>query len=158
MTVNPEPASSNSAGSIPRRTFIAGGAALAGVLSAQSATAQEGGHEHHGGGQYAGLAMDAVHCVLTGEACLAHCLVLLEQGDTSMAACARVTRELSIACAALADLASFGSAYTKSMAQVTLEICEACEKECNKHLQHETCAACARSCARCIESCKEVLG
>lgn len=128
------------------------------MLGAQVASAQEGGHEHHGGGQYAGLAMDSAHCVLAGEACLAHCLILLGEGDTAMAQCARSVRELTSACNALAELAAMDSSFTKAMAGVTIKICQACEKECKKHPQHETCAACARSCARCIESCKELLG
>ncbi|MCB1929502.1 MAG: four-helix bundle copper-binding protein [Rhodocyclaceae bacterium] len=137
-----------------RRALLTGlaGVALAGVAS--RALAQ---HEHH---HAASPARDALvdaagACVARGEACLAHCLVLMGDGDTTIAACSRSVNETIAACSALQKLAAQKSSHAPKMAALTEEICRACEDECRKHEdKHAECKACAEACADCAKACK----
>lgn len=146
-----------------RRSLFAGSsAALLSTLVA-SAWAQNAAHDHskhdhahmHGGGAYQDLIEATSDCVVKGQACLAHCLVLLSEGEKEMAACAKSVEQLLAVCGALQNLASHNAPLVKSMAKVALEACQLCEKECRKHeRKHAECKACAQSCAECVKECK----
>jgi len=141
-----------------RRSLLVQGGVLAAMAGAGSAFAQ-GEHEHHhhhGGGGASSLAAAAHDCLATGEACLAHCMVTFQEGDTTLAQCANSVLELMASCSALAQLANFGSEFTPAFAGAALQVCKACEVECRKHEHHPECKACADSCAACIEECKKV--
>ncbi|MBZ9783765.1 four-helix bundle copper-binding protein [Pseudomonas sp. REP124] len=141
---------------------VAGAVVVAMASSAMAATAtQEHEHHHdHGNGtadgkSYANLIDSSSDCLKTGEACVAHCLVLLGEGDKEMAACAQSVSELLASCGALMKLASQGSKFTPAMARVVADVCASCETECRKHEnKHEQCKACADSCAACLKECK----
>jgi Cys-rich four helix bundle protein (predicted Tat secretion target) len=139
---------------------VAGAVAVAMASSAMAATATQD-HEHHhdqgaaDGKSYSGLINSSSECLKTGEACVAHCLVLLGEGDKEMAACAQSVSELLASCSALMKLASQGSKFTLAMSRVVADVCASCEMECRKHEnKHEQCKACADSCAVCLKECK----
>lgn len=133
----------------------AGVVALAAMAGAASAAHDE--HAHHGAAarRFAALIASSGDCVVTGEACLAHCLVLLGKGDKEMAACAQSVNQLLAVCAALQKLAGQDSRYTPGFARLAAEVCADCEKECRKHEnKHAECKACADSCAACVLECR----
>lgn len=117
-------------------------------------------HDHNHGpaaNPYAALAAATTHCIASGEACIAHCLDLLGQGDKDMAACARSVQQMLATCTALRQLAAAKSPYVPRLAKVVADICLDCEKECRKHeKQHQECHDCAESCAACAKECAAV--
>lgn len=121
------------------------------------ATMDHSHHMHHGGSPYAELIRSSSECVSTGEACLAHCLVLLADGDKAMAECAQSVNQLLAICTALGKLAAQNSKMTRSFAKLALDACTECEKSCRKHAdKHAECKACAQACTDCIKQCKAV--
>ncbi len=153
-----------------RRTLLQSAAmsALAGMSGAAlaapaprpaAAPAAHNHHQHHAaGGKFQAIAASAGHCLSTGESCLAHCLVLLGQGDKQMAACAQSVSELMAVCSALQKLALQDSKRTAAMAKLALEVCQDCEKQCRKHEKHSQCKDCADACLDCAKQCKSLLG
>ncbi len=145
-----------------RRELLTGGAAaLASLALSQAAAAAEAApHEHHhhdADPRTTSLAATAADCIQTGQVCLNHCLVLLKQGDKSMAACAQSVMELLSVCGALQSLANAKSRYLPQMAKVALEACRDCSAECKKYAdKHEECKACMESCDACVRECKAI--
>lgn len=135
-------------------------ATVAGAISGSALAAQhDHGHHDHAGmnKRNAALIAASADCLKVGEACLAHCLYLLGNGDKEMAACAQSVNEMLASCTALMKLAGQDSRYVPALAKVAGEICANCEKECRKHEKHhEECKACAESCAACLKECKKV--
>lgn len=133
-------------------------ATIAGAISGAALAAEHDHHHDHAGlaKRNAGLIAASGDCLKTGEACLAHCLYLLGNGDKTMAACAQSVNELLASCTALMKLAGQDSRYVPAFAKVAAEVCANCEKECRKHEKHhEECRACAESCAACLKECKK---
>lgn len=131
--------------------------ALAGV--AMQALAQNHAHHHGGSAPYQELIDSTAGCVTKGEACMAHCLVLLGQGDKTMAGCAQSVNQMLAVCNALLKLAAQNAKATKALAKLAGDVCADCEKECRKHAEkHSECKACADACADCIRQCKAVAG
>lgn len=136
-------------------------AAVAGAISSSALAAGQHDHHHH---DHAGMAKRnaalvaaSADCLKTGEACLAHCLYLLGNGDKEMAACAQSVNELLASCTVLMKLAGQDSRYVPAFAKLAGEVCASCEKECRKHAKHhEECRACAESCAACLKECRKV--
>lgn len=135
-------------------------ATVAGAISS-AALAADHDHHHAPAGmapRNAGLIAASADCLKTGEACLAHCLYLLGNGDCEMAACAQSVNELLASCTALMKLAGQDSKHVPGFAKLAAEICASCEKECRKHEKHHAeCKACADSCAACLKECKRAL-
>jgi Cys-rich four helix bundle protein (predicted Tat secretion target) len=131
-----------------RHLLMATGAALA----ATALTARA--HEHHGAASP--LAASATHCVETANACLAHCIDRLGDGDKSMVDCARSVTGLMAVCNALGVLAAQRSPHLAHYAAVAAEVCKACEEACNKHSEHPPCKACADACKACAAECAKV--
>ncbi|MBI4937161.1 MAG: four-helix bundle copper-binding protein [Nitrosomonadales bacterium] len=147
-----------------RRELLLGAAAVAAAAAAGGTIAAET-HDHkhmHGGASKRNQALikTAGECVETGQACLHHCLVLLGEGDKSMAPCAKSVSDLIAVCSALQQLVSAESPYLVEMAKLSIKVCEDCEKECKKPevAKHEECKACAESCAACYKECKKIVG
>jgi Cys-rich four helix bundle protein (predicted Tat secretion target) len=140
-----------------RDSLIGAGAALFAAVQT-SAMAQEAAHDHsHMHGSVAkGLLAATSDCVVKGQACIAHCLVLLADGDKAMAACAQTVNQTIALCSALQALAAQQSKLLPALAKLTGEACEICEKECRKHEQHAECKACAESCVACAKECKAI--
>ena len=145
-----------------RREAMAGSGAfvLAALSTAALAQTKDPAHDHahmHGGPNQTLLAA-ASDCVVKGQACLAHCLVLLADGDKVMAACAKSVNQMLAVCGALQNLAAQQSALLPAMAKVALDACQACEKECRQHeKKHAECKACMESCAECAKQCKALI-
>lgn len=141
-----------------RRNLIeaAGLAVLASLASQATAQAAADPHaHHHASGGPSKLTSAAFDCVTKGEACLAHCLVLLGQGEKDMAACARSVNQLLAICGALAKVSVQAGSQLKALARLSASVCEECEKECRKHeKKHAECKACAEACAECAKQCK----
>ena len=148
-----------------RRELLLGAAAMAAAATTGSAFAQTHEHEHkheHGGAskRNKGLIKSAEDCVVTGQECLHHCLVLMGEGDKSLAACSMSASDLIAVCATLQQLAAAESPYTVEMAKLAMKVCEDCEKECKKPevAKHEECKACGEACAACYKECKKIVG
>jgi len=61
-------------------------------------------------------------------------------------------------CETLSKLASLKSDLLPKFANVCIDACVACEKECRKHADmHVECKNCAESCAACIVECKKLI-
>lgn len=127
------------------------------ALSAGSG-AQEN-HDHHhvasGAAKHQAIIDAAGACVAKGQACLAHCLVLLGAGDKSVGDCAQAVNQMLATCGALQNLAAQASPLVGSMAKVALAACKECQKACRPHAaKHVECKACMESCAECIKQCE----
>ncbi|WP_411821437.1 four-helix bundle copper-binding protein [Leptospira sp. 'Mane'] len=110
-----------------------------------------------GKSKYAKVLMSAIHCKLAAEICLGHCITELAKGDKSLGDCAKSTRETIAACEAFISLASNNSPFTKKMASLCVEICEACAKDCKKHAEHHAvCKECYESCTTCAKEMAKV--
>ncbi|XDD44613.1 four-helix bundle copper-binding protein [Leptospira sp. WS60.C2] len=134
--------------------------AVSGILSTLSAEDHDhtsAGMPQAGKSKYAKAMMAAIHCQLSAEVCLSHCLTELGNGDKSMAACASSTREVISLCDSFVKLASQNSSFTKKLANLCIEVCEACAKECDKHAKHHAvCKECRDSCLACVKELKKV--
>lgn len=145
-----------------RRSLIQTAATSALAALATTAVAQDKGahahHHHHGGGMNDGLVASSVACLSTGQACLAHCLVLLGQGEKEMAECAQSVNQLLAICDALHKVAIQQGSMLKDLARVAAKTCDECEKACRKHAsKHAECKACADACADCVKQCKAAM-
>lgn len=114
------------------------------------------GHGHAHGGNPA-LAEAAQACLATGEACLAHCLMMLAMGDTSMGACGQSVHAMQSVMQGLAVAAAAGNKHLPALAKVALEFCRDCEAECKKHAEkHAVCKNCMDACTKTIAACQAV--
>ena len=155
-----------------RREWLGGIGALAAVaLTGGNANAQAdkaaakgkapaaaaGGHHHHGASAETEVFIDSLSdCINKGEACLAHCLILLGDGDKSLAGCARSVSETLALCEGTRKLVAQGSKRAKEMARIARAACLDCEKECRKHeKKHAECRNCAEACASCAKECEK---
>lgn len=103
--------------------------------------------------------MDAIsECLRDGEVCLAQCLRLLGNGDTSMADCSKGVQQMLAVCGAVPALAAADSPRLRALLEVCAAVCEDCEAACRPHVSHHPeCAACATSCQRCAAACRAML-
>lgn len=104
---------------------------------------------------YRDLVTSASTCVSAGEVCLSHCLTMLAEGDTELAACARTVRDTIAACSALQQLAAANSPRVQEFAKVVAEICGDCQAECHKHEKHPVCRDCEKACQDCKQACEK---
>ena len=139
-----------------RREILRGMGAVAALAVAGNAMAQ-GGHAHHHGSPKTEALIDAVSdCINAGETCLAHCIMLMGDGDKSVAGCAKSVSETLALCEGLRKLAAQGSKHAVAMARLAATACDDCEKECRKHeSKHAECRACAKACAECAKECRK---
>ncbi|MBK8259843.1 MAG: four-helix bundle copper-binding protein [Nannocystis sp.] len=86
-------------------------------------------------------------CARAGQLCLAHCLVVLGQGDTTIAECAQAVSDMLAVHQAVAALAAAGSRHLKAQLAVADEVTERCKAACDTHAdKHPTCRDCAKAC------------
>jgi len=128
-------------------------ASMAGVAASTQATPREPAAM---GTRYGALATTAARCVTYGEACLAHCIEMLMNGNTEMKNCVPSTQDMISACTALQQLAVRNSPRVVEMARLCGRICRDCEAECRKHEQHQVCRDCRDSCAECAKECERI--
>ena len=139
-----------------RREILAG-AALAGLAVPLVTTARaETGHHHHGKG-HKELTELALACVGYGEACVAHCIQVMGEGDTSLKDCLTSVNEMLPMCAALARYAAVDAKRLKQLARVCIDVCDDCAVECEKHADHEECKLCGEACRACIKACEDLV-
>lgn len=142
-----------------RRELLLGTAAVMAAAGTSSVLAGEHDahlHHHDASARNTGLIEAASDCALKAQICLQHCLVLLGQGDQSMAACARSSSQVEAMCAALQNLAAAESRHLPQLAKVAMDICKDCEVECKKTNKHPECKACEEACAACYKECKKI--
>lgn len=148
-----------------RRELLLGAAAMAAAATTGRAFAGTHEHEHkhqHGGASKRNNALikSSQDCVATGQVCVHHCLVMMGDGDKSLAACAISVSDLVAACSTLQHLATAESKHTVQMAKLVMDMCKECEDECKKPevAKHEECKACGEACAACYKECKKIVG
>lgn len=142
-----------------RRELLLGAAAMAvAVTTGRAFAAEHDAHEHHHemSTRNNGLIGAAADCVLKAQVCLQHCLVLLGQGDKTMAACAKSASQVEAICGALQKLAAAESKSLPQLAKVAMDVCKECEEECKKTEKHPECKACMEACAACYKECKKI--
>jgi len=141
---------------IGRRSFILATGAAA--LSAATPNVIAAASHHNHGSKGMGLVKTSAHCTATGNTCVAHCYILLGEGDKEMAECAQSVHLMLAMCNAVGLHAAADSKYLKEIAATCKSVCEDCEKACKKHEdEHEECKACAESCADMVAECKAYL-
>ncbi|MEA3275428.1 MAG: hypothetical protein U9Q81_09125 [Pseudomonadota bacterium] len=90
---------------------------------------------------------------MKGQQCAAHCLVAFQEGDTSLADCARKVNEMLPICKAFSYQLASNSPYVKTLSAVCRQACEDCEVECRKHEdKHVECKDCAEACAQLVSA------
>jgi Cys-rich four helix bundle protein (predicted Tat secretion target) len=106
------------------------------------------GHGHDGHPTPAHPVLEASSaCTRAGQLCLAHCLVVLGQGDTTIAECAQAVSDMLAVHQAVAALAAAGSRHLKAQLAVADEVTERCKAACDTHAdKHPTCRDCAKAC------------
>ena len=139
-----------------------GGLALAGapvLARSQNATHDHAAHTATASAAaYDKLRTSAALCTSAGQACLAHCLRVLADGDKSLGECARTLNQMLSLCTALEGLAAQGSAFTPALAKLALDACEQCATACKPHFAHHVeCKICHDACVDCVEHCKTVI-
>lgn len=138
---------------IRRRDLLAGGATLGLLATAGAAVAGDGpGHRHEDHAPKHGSVLEAVnHCIVESQQCMAHCLVAFQEGDLSLADCARKVNEMRPICEAFSYQLAANSPYVPALAAVCRQACEDCEVECRKHEDKHI------ECKDCAEACKQVI-
>jgi len=145
-----------------RRELLLGAVAMTAAATAGKSFAAEHDHAHmdmahnHQSKLNERLIAAASDCVLKANICLQHCLVLLGQGDKTMAACAQSSSQVAAICTALQQLASADSRHLPQLAKLAMGICKECEEECKKTEKHPECKACKEACAVCHEECRKI--
>lgn len=142
-----------------RRELLLGAAAMAAAATTGRVFAAEPdahAHHHNMSTRNTGLIEAASDCVLKAQICLQHCLVLLGQGDKTMAACAKSASQVEAVCGALQKLAAAEAKNLPQMAKVAMDVCKECEEECKKTEKHPECKACMEACAACYKECKKI--
>ena len=141
------------AGTISRRELLAGAGALGAALASGVSLAGDApGHRHEDHApKYPGV-LGAVHdCVSKGQQCVAHCLVAFQEGDTTLADCARKVNEMLPICRAFSYQLAGNSPYVKPLSAVCRQVCKDCEEECRKHADaHVECKECGDACAHLV--------
>ncbi len=138
---------------ISRRALLIGaGAVGAAVASGISLAGDAPGHKHEHHAPKNPTVLDAVNdCVVKAQQCAAHCLVAYQEGDTTLADCARKVNEMLPICRAFSYQLAANSPYVKALSAVCRQACEDCEKECRVHEdKHVECRECAEACAQVV--------
>lgn len=94
-------------------------------------------------------------CKTAGLVCLNHCIEHLASGSSMLKDCAASVQDMLPVVEATHSMVSQGTASSKTMARLCIEVCEACEKECRKHKKMAECMACAEACEDCIAELKK---
>jgi len=143
-----------------RRDFLlaAGSLAMATATVSNTVIAADTKHHHHHGPSNPGLVKTSADCTATGNACIAHCLILLGNGDKDMAECAKSVQLMMPMCEAVGYHAAANSKHLKAMVKICQNVCDDCEKACREHEdKHAECKSCANSCSDMIDACKAYL-
>lgn len=148
-----------------RRKLLIGLGAAAVVFSPLANSATGDGHQHHqhhDHGKHAPrnpVVLDSVNdCLDKGQRCIAHCLALLQEGDTSIADCAAKVHEMQAICASFSYLLTANSGHIKAASSLCTAVCKECADECRKHEHHVECRECAEACEATIAAVQKAFG
>lgn len=136
---------------ISRRSLLVGAGAFGAALATGAGFAADApGHRHEDHAPKHGDVLDAVNgCIVKAQQCTAHCLVAFQEGDTTLADCARKVNEMLPICKAFSYQLAGNSPYVMALSAVCRQACEDCEKECRVHEdKHLECKECAEACAK----------
>lgn len=106
------------------------------------------------------LAKAASECVMTGEACAAHCRRELGEGHMMFSKCEKTTADMLSLTKAMVELAAAGSPYAVRLASLCADACKACAEACAEHKEHfahgmhTECKACMDACEKCVKACQ----
>ncbi len=140
---------------ISRRSLLIGAGAVGAALASGASLAGDApGHRHEDHAPKNPGALEAVNdCVVKAQQCAAHCLVAFQEGDTSLADCARKVNEMLPICRAFSYQLASNSPYIKALAPVCRQACKDCEDACREHEdKHLECKECAEACAQVISA------
>jgi Cys-rich four helix bundle protein (predicted Tat secretion target) len=132
-----------------RRDLLVGAGALGALLVTGVGLAGDApGHRHEDHAPKQPGVLEAVNdCIVKGQQCVAHCLVAFQEGDTSLADCARKVNEMLPICRAFSYQLAGNSPYVQALAAVCRQACDDCEVECRKHAdKHVECKECGDAC------------
>ena len=138
---------------ISRRALLVGAGAIGAALATGTSLAGDApGHSHEDHAPKHPDALTAVNdCIVKAQQCTAHCLVAFQEGDTTLADCARKVNEMLPICKALSYQLAGNSPYVKALSAVCGQACKDCEDECRKHEdKHVECKECAEACAKMV--------
>jgi Cys-rich four helix bundle protein (predicted Tat secretion target) len=141
-----------------RREFLAAlGAGTVALTAAAPALGQPSGMamDMHPP-KYPALEESALHCVMTSNDCLRHCIGMLAMKDYAMTGCINTAYQVTVACSALHALAAVNSPAVPAFAKAVAEVNAACQKECEKYPDVAECKACAEACKANAEECGKV--
>ncbi|MGD8207521.1 MAG: four-helix bundle copper-binding protein [Thiohalocapsa sp.] len=140
---------------LSRRSLLtAAGAVGAALATGTSLGGDAPGHRHEDHAPKSPGVLNAVNdCVVKAQQCIAHCLVAFQEGDNSLADCARKVNEMLPICKAFSYQLAANSPYVTSLSAVCKQACEDCEDECRKHEdKHVECKDCAEACAQVVQA------
>lgn len=138
---------------ISRRMLLVGAGAVGAALATGASRAGDApGHRHEDHATKNPDALAAVNdCLAKAQACIAHCLVAFQEGDTTLADCARKVSEMQPICRAFSYQLASNSPYVKALSAVCSQACKDCEAECRKHEdKHLECKECAEACEQVV--------
>ena len=136
---------------LTRRQLMAAGAAVA----AQAAVARAADAPPAAGDASQSFARAAADCVVSGEACMQHCLTELASGDKTLGECAQMVNQMLAVCRAVGPIVDAKGKYVRGMAQLCTAVCSDCEQACRKHAEHHAvCRTCADACAAVVAAAK----
>jgi len=126
------------------------GTAIAGCNAQQDAEEPTPPATSAGGeDELAAWAEAARGCLAAGDECMAHCLRLLGEGDTSMRECSQACHQMLAICRAVGTLAAMQSAHAPALAALCRSVCHDCAEACRAHAGHHAeCRACMEACER----------
>ena len=139
---------------IERRDVLIGAGVAALAMSSVASAMEHGGkHDHSKHKVQQPDLLDAVNdCIDKGQRCIAHCLVMFQEGDTSVADCAAKVHEMNAICDGFSYLLTANSSHIKEMAGLCRTVCTECAEECRKHDEHHECRACAEACEATVDA------
>ena len=148
-----------------RRDFIkiGIGSGAAGILGAQIFGTSLANAADKSADSKTSLETTLAHCIQTGNACVAHCMLELSQGNKEMADCNKTVHDMLATCEAMLKLTSYKSDLAKSLAKICAQACDNCAEACKKHSphwahgMHLACKDCYDSCVECAKLCKSYL-
>jgi Cys-rich four helix bundle protein (predicted Tat secretion target) len=86
-------------------------------------------------------------------------LVPYQEGDLTLADCAKKWNEMLPICRAFSFQLAANSPYVAALAPICRQACADCEKECRAHEEkHVECKECAEACASVVAAIERMMG
>jgi hypothetical protein len=93
-------------------------------------------------------------CAETCDVCASKCLD--EENVKNLTKCIRLDADCAQMCRMTASFMSRGSQFSRQLAGLCENVCNACADECEKHKQMEHCKKCAEACRYCAGECNRM--